>query len=100
MFCNKCGKEITDDSKFCQYCGALQSMDVSGEFVAGGNIIVCPRCGSTNIHFVTIHGGQAFDKGDACCGYLLCGPIGLLCGVKDNIPTETVRKCMNCKFEF
>ncbi len=21
MFCRKCGKEILDDSKFCQYCG-------------------------------------------------------------------------------
>ena len=21
MICNKCGKEITDDSKFCEYCG-------------------------------------------------------------------------------
>ena len=22
MICNKCGKEITDDSKFCEYCGS------------------------------------------------------------------------------
>jgi len=21
MYCSKCGKEITDDSKFCEYCG-------------------------------------------------------------------------------
>lgn len=25
MYCNKCGKEIADDSKFCQYCGMGQS---------------------------------------------------------------------------
>ena len=25
MYCNKCGKEIADDSKFCQYCGMEQS---------------------------------------------------------------------------
>ena len=23
MFCNKCGKEILDDSEFCTYCGAV-----------------------------------------------------------------------------
>ena len=24
MYCRKCGKEITDESKYCQFCGALQ----------------------------------------------------------------------------
>jgi hypothetical protein len=24
MYCKHCGKEIADDSKFCQYCGAPQ----------------------------------------------------------------------------
>lgn len=24
MFCNKCGKQIEDGSKFCQYCGGVQ----------------------------------------------------------------------------
>lgn len=27
MFCRKCGKQILDDSKFCQYCG-LKVMEV------------------------------------------------------------------------
>ncbi|HBC8021385.1 zinc-ribbon domain-containing protein, partial [Enterococcus faecalis] len=22
MYCRKCGKEITDESKYCQFCGA------------------------------------------------------------------------------
>ena len=27
MYCRKCGKEITDESKYCQFCGALQETD-------------------------------------------------------------------------
>ena len=27
MFCIKCGKENTDDSKFCRYCGANLDFD-------------------------------------------------------------------------
>ena len=27
MFCPMCGKEIADDSKFCEFCGAAQEMD-------------------------------------------------------------------------
>ena len=25
MYCKHCGKEIADDSKFCNYCGANQN---------------------------------------------------------------------------
>ncbi len=25
MFCNNCGKEITEDAKFCTYCGQANS---------------------------------------------------------------------------
>lgn len=27
MYCRKCGKELTDESKYCQFCGALQETD-------------------------------------------------------------------------
>jgi uncharacterized membrane protein YvbJ len=27
MYCKKCGREIADDSKFCQYCGTAQVSD-------------------------------------------------------------------------
>ncbi len=27
MYCRKCGKKITDESKYCQFCGALQETD-------------------------------------------------------------------------
>lgn len=29
MFCKKCGKEIADNSEFCQFCGTKQNEDVN-----------------------------------------------------------------------
>lgn len=43
----------------------------------------CPSCGSENCQFVTsseTH-SKSFGAGDACCGFLLFGPIGILCGL-------------------
>lgn len=91
-FCPNCGVKLEPTSNFCPNCGTPRS-------VPGNSVIKCPKCGSANIHFITSQGGQRFDKSDACCGYLLCGPLGLLCGVKDQ-DTKTVRKCMNCNHEF
>ena len=64
------------------------------------DVIRCPKCGSTNIHFVTIQASQDFDVESACCGYFLCGPLGLLMGVKDKKERKTIRKCMSCLHEF
>ena len=104
--CPKCSTYNTDESQFCCHCGASLSGDTtavdlpSAQSEKQDDTITCPNCGSTNIHFVTIQSTQNFDTGDACCGYLLCGPLGLLCGVKKQTETRTVRKCMSCNFEF
>ncbi len=106
MFCKYCGSNLEENTNFCPHCGKSLENTNNTSLVyiehteKQENKLTCPRCGSSNIHFVTIQGGQDFDKSDACCGYLLCGPLGLLCGVKDKQPTKTVRKCMNCNFEF
>lgn len=28
MFCSNCGKQLPDDAKFCNYCGAVQNVNV------------------------------------------------------------------------
>lgn len=37
MFCKECGKEIAEDSKFCQYCGAKltteKKLNITNNFV-------------------------------------------------------------------
>ena len=74
----------------------------------------CPKCGSTNCQvFVTnnvkIHSStKGFGAGKACCGTLLLGPIGLLCGAcgagKSNTWSEEEQQeywiCQNCGSKF
>ena len=120
-YCPVCGAQNDIENNFCTSCGK-QLNNIINDKTSGnetsvnpqvanqqtinintsGNrdIIVCPKCGSTNIHFVTTQASQNFDAGDACCGYALCGAPGLLCGVKHKTEAETVRKCMSCNHEF
>jgi RNA polymerase subunit RPABC4/transcription elongation factor Spt4 len=101
--CKNCFTNNLDESKFCSNCGSPLNGDVGTQNIAqttDQNKITCPMCGSSDIHFVTIQSSQNFDRGDACCGYLLCGPLGLLFGVKDENESRTVRKCMFCNHEF
>lgn len=100
MICRKCAYDNDKKNKYCAGCGALLEEAPESPRVNPDDIVRCPFCGSSNVHFVTIQESQSFDKSDACCGYLLCGPLGLLCGVKDSKPPKTVRKCMNCQREF
>ena len=99
MTCKNCGKELVGTPTFCPYCGVNQQFEVANTYNYNHDTIHCPNCGSTNIHFITTQGGTNINKGSACCGYSLCGPLGLLCGVK-NEKAKTVRKCMNCGNEF
>lgn len=62
------------------------------------DLIRCPQCGSTNIHFVTKTSGGGFNGAKGCLGGLVCLPGALLGFEKKK--SETVRKCMNCGKEF
>ncbi|MDF2700532.1 MAG: hypothetical protein K0Q49_2091 [Haloplasmataceae bacterium] len=107
MKCSKCGIENDETSKFCKNCGR-QLIEQEAEYVIidddesdiNDQDVTCPNCGSTNIHFVTKEEGSDYDAGNACCGYFLFGPIGLICGLFSGKTTDTVRKCMKCGHEF
>ncbi len=45
--------------------------------------IRCPACGSDDLTTIseTYTVGKDFNRSNACCGYFLCGPLGLLYGV-------------------
>ena len=95
VFCHKCGTKNLKSHLYCESCGTqLHSSDCLED------VVRCPKCGSSNVEFVTYQASSNFDKGDACCGYLLCGPIGLLFGAKDKTEAKTVRKCKKCGHEF
>jgi len=52
--------------------------------------IRCPKCGSTNIHIDK----KGYSTGKGCCGALLIGPLGLLCG---QTGANKIRKtCLIC----
>ncbi len=69
----------------------------------------CPKCGSTNLQAliatdVKTH-GKDYSASKGCCGALLLGPFGLLCGScgkgKQTTTTNTtVFVCQFCGYQF
>jgi DNA-directed RNA polymerase subunit M/transcription elongation factor TFIIS len=112
--CGYCSKENPDSAIYCVRCGEpLDDFDTSETVDAviddtpkqqngpeDASSVRCPSCGSSDIHFVTTETGSDFKGDSACCGFLLFGPIGLLCGLAGDRQSRTVRKCMNCGHEF
>lgn len=43
----------------------------------------CPRCGNSNVQMIneTSTKGKDFSASKGCCGLVLMGPVGLLCGL-------------------
>ncbi len=56
--------------------------------------IKCPKCGSTQIYVDK----KGFSGKKACCGALLAGPFGLLCGTHKS--NKVVITCLKCKNKF
>lgn len=52
----------------------------------------CPKCGSSHISA----NKKGVDATGACCGALLLGPLGLLCGVTDKV----VVTCLKCGYQW
>ena len=95
VFCHRCGTKHSINENYCKNCGeTLKNLEKEEDEVR------CPKCGSKKVEFVTYQASSNFDKEDACCGYLLCGPIGLLCGAKNQTEARTVRKRKKCGEEF
>lgn len=65
----------------------------------------CPKCGGYNLTPIseTVTHGKDFNSSDACCGYLLCGPLGLLFGLSGKgkqVITNTYWICSDCGNKF
>jgi DNA-directed RNA polymerase subunit M/transcription elongation factor TFIIS len=115
--CVYCGRENENNNKYCKYCGeefdeqTYQSdgyTEVEPEVIYNEpNIneekskgpIKCPKCGSQEIFLLTRE-SNGFDASNACCGYIILGPLGLLCGLSGDKESMTARKCKNCGYEF
>ncbi len=70
-----------------------------------GSGVCCPNCGSNNLQVLQdiSTSGKDFKGGSACCGALLFGPIGILCGsCGKGKQTKTTHYwlCANCGNKF
>lgn len=91
--------------KSLETLGAMQKGSSSTQPQTG-----CPKCGSNNIQVVTNVVDntkvQGYGLGKGCCGSVLMGPFGLLCGLcgmgnkKGSINTAHSRVCANCGHKF
>ena len=121
MKCRICGADNTEGAKFCHNCGtALSDVQVSAEprrgsngNPAGGpknagherNDTICPFCQAADCQpmqkSTTEIKNQGYKWGSGCCGMLLLGPFGLLCGLcgtgsKIKTENELWWTCMKC----
>ena len=81
--------------------GKYHTANYDANAESGG--IKCPACGSTDLTTITESHttGRDFNSSDACCGYLLCGPLGLLMRVKGKQQhTDAFWVCKNCGNKF
>mgnify|MGYP006369558999 CR=1 FL=1 len=65
----------------------------------------CPRCGNINLQAVTEvnSSGKDFYASKGCCGYIIFGPIGILCGAcggGKQIRSTTYWLCPYCGNKF
>ncbi|MBU3216087.1 LITAF-like zinc ribbon domain-containing protein [Clostridium estertheticum] len=56
--------------------------------------MACPYCGSENIQVVSESKG--FGAGKGCCGFIIFGWVGLLCGLCGMGKSKIKRVCANC----
>jgi len=64
-------------------------------------IVRCPRCGSEHVQYATKTTGGGFSFLDSCCGYILLGPLGLLCGAcGSGTNTQEFWICHDCGHKF
>lgn len=61
----------------------------------------CPNCGSERVHYTVHSTSQGASLSNGCCGYILLGPIGLLCSLfGSGTSTQKFWVCDGCGNEF
>lgn len=61
----------------------------------------CPYCGSEDVQFATRSYGGGGSVSRSCCGYLILGPLGILCGLcNSGVQTEEFWVCHSCGEHF
>lgn len=71
----------------------------------GGGNVCCPKCGSNNLQVIQEQStkGKDFSGSKGCCGFILLGPIGILCGhcgKGKQFQTQSYWLCKSCGNKF
>jgi len=80
-----------------------QVVNVPTVRIASSGIHGCIKCGSTNVTpFNSANTKSKFSFFEACCGFILFGPLGILCGMNSKIKTsnQTHWMCQVCGNQF
>jgi len=72
---------------------SVPSADVAAQPTDTNNIC-CPKCGCTQLSTAK----KGMSGGSACCGALLFGPIGVLCGLQG--ANKVVVTCLKCGYQW
>ena len=69
------------------------------------DLLICPKCGSENVQLATEHKlhGKGFSGSKGCCGYIILGPLGILCGAcgsGQKLDEKRFWVCNSCGNEF
>lgn len=101
MYCKHCGKQIADDSIFCNNCGTRQASGAQIQTVFQPVGRICPRCGQHNVQYQTV----TESRKTGCFTVLLyiflaCTILGLLIVIplvlRKKTNTVTYAVCQNC----
>ena len=86
MYCHKCGKEISDDSAFCKYCGA--TLKESGKKKSSG-LITCITAGLVILAGLGTYMGYQYWRENRALNPVLSSP--------DEITHELIQKIIDNK---
>lgn len=94
------GNSMTDDMP-----NGLSAVEKSNETFSVTGTKCCPKCGGNHLQVVNESNtsGGGFSASNGCCGYILLGPLGLLCGTcgsKTKTTNKTFFVCMDCGNKF